>query len=167
MNSSTTTLRTLLEARRGEGRRFSLAEAVATIVPLCLDLQGRHGRGERVYVHPSCVAPGPDGLPRLEPTLAVLPTVPRDVVCLAPELQSTLAPGDAKASVVLTPEQQTEVDNFRRKAVETRRELKNVRKALRADTESLEFWTKVVNIGLMPLVITIAGIAFAIGRRRV
>ncbi len=99
MNTSSTTLRTLLEARRSEGRRFSLAEAVATIVPLSLDLQERHARGERLYVHPSCIAPGPDGLAKLSPKLAVLPQGARDRACLAPELQSTLAPGDAKASV--------------------------------------------------------------------
>ena len=90
---------TLLDARRTEGRRFALAEAVATIVPLSLDLQERHGRGERLYVHPSCIAPGADGLAKLAPKLAVLPQAARDRACLAPELQSTLAPGDAKASV--------------------------------------------------------------------
>jgi eukaryotic-like serine/threonine-protein kinase len=99
VNTSTTTLRTLLEARRAEGRRFALAEAVATIVPLSLDLQERHARGERLYVHPSCITPGPDGLARLAPKLATLPQAPRDRACLAPELQATLAPGDAKSSV--------------------------------------------------------------------
>jgi hypothetical protein len=99
VTTSTTTLRTLLEARRAEGRRFALAEAVATIVPLCLDLQERHARGERLYVHPSCIAPGPDGLAKLAIKLATLPQSPRDRACLAPELQSTLAPGDAKSSV--------------------------------------------------------------------
>jgi hypothetical protein len=99
VSSSTTTLRTLLEARRNAGQRFSLAEAVATIVPLSLDLQERHARGEKLYVHPSCVAPGPDGLAKLAVKLAVVPQAARDRACLAPELQSTLAPGDSKASV--------------------------------------------------------------------
>jgi hypothetical protein len=93
------TLRALLEARRSEGRRFALEEAVATLVPLCLDLQERHGRAERLYLHPACVAPGPDGQARLAAKFAVLPANPRDRACLAPELQSTLGPGDAKASV--------------------------------------------------------------------
>jgi hypothetical protein len=82
-------------------------------------------------------------------------------------LEKAKVGGDGKAATVsLTPEQQAEVDNFRKKVVDTRRELKNVRKELRSDTESLEFWTKVVNIALMPLIVTIAGLAFAIGRRR-
>jgi hypothetical protein len=93
------TLRALLDARRAEGRTFTLDEAVATIVPLCLDLKERHDRRERLYVHPSGVAPGPDGLAKLAPKLAIVPTNTRDRACLAPELQRTLEPGDAKASV--------------------------------------------------------------------
>jgi hypothetical protein len=94
-----TTLRTLLDARRNEGRRMSLEEAVAVIVPVALDLQERHARGERLYVHPSAIAPGPDGLARLNPRLAVVPTNQHDKHCLAPELQRTLEPGDAISSV--------------------------------------------------------------------
>lgn len=94
-----TTLRTLIEGRRAEGRRFSLDEAIAIIVPLCLDLKERHDRGERLYVHPGCIAPGGDGLARLAKELAVAPTNARDRMCLAPELQAALEPGDARASV--------------------------------------------------------------------
>jgi hypothetical protein len=64
-----------------------------------MDLQERHARGERLFVHPSCVAPGPDGLAKLALRAAILPSDPRDRACLAPEMQATLAPGDAKASV--------------------------------------------------------------------
>jgi hypothetical protein len=93
------TLRALLDARRNEGRRMSLDEAVAVIVPVCLDLQERHARGERLYVHPSAIAPGADGLARLNPKLAVVPTNQHDKHCLAPELQRTLEPGDQISSV--------------------------------------------------------------------
>jgi hypothetical protein len=93
------TLRSLLDARRDEGRRMSLEEAVAVIVPVCLDLQERHARGERLFVHPSAIAPGPDGIARLKPKLAIAPTNPADRHCIAPELQRTLEPGDACASV--------------------------------------------------------------------
>ncbi len=91
------TLRTLLDARRAENRSLSLEEAIATVVPLCMDLQERHNRGERVYVHPSAVAPGADGLARL--SRAIAPTDPRDRVCMAPELMATQVPGNARASV--------------------------------------------------------------------
>ncbi len=93
------TLRALLDARRNEGRRMSLDEAVAVIVPVCLDLQERHARGERLYVHPSGIAPGADGLARLNPKLAIVPTNQHDKHCLAPELQRTLEPGDQISSV--------------------------------------------------------------------
>jgi hypothetical protein len=92
-------LRTLIDQRVAQGQRFSLDEAIAIIVPLCLDLKERHDRGEQHYVHPSCIAPGADGLARLQPNLAVMPTVPHDRACVAPELQRTLAPGNARASV--------------------------------------------------------------------
>src|SRR6185437_4698551 len=96
---SNSTLRTLLDARRAEGRRMSLDEAVAVLVPVLMDLNERHARGERLYVHPSAIAPGSDGLARLDPRLAVAPTQATDRCCLAPELQRAPQPGDACASV--------------------------------------------------------------------
>jgi len=78
-------------------------------------------------------------------------------------LQRTKAPA---GGAILTAEQQAEIESFRKRAADTRRELKEVRRELRSDTESLEFWTKVVNIGAMPLLVAIAGIAIAIVRRR-
>jgi len=78
-------------------------------------------------------------------------------------LQRTKAPA---GGAILTAEQQAEIESFRKRAADTRRELKEVRRELRSDTESLEFWTKVVNIGAMPLLVAIAGVAIAIVRRR-
>lgn len=93
------TLRALLDGRRAEGRTMSVEEAIAVIVPVCLELQTRHGRGERLLVHPSSIAAGIDGVPRLEAEAAFPPAHPFDRHCLAPELQRTLEPGDACASV--------------------------------------------------------------------
>src|SRR5437763_535107 len=95
----TSTLRTLLDSRRAERRTLSLDEAIATIVPLTMDLQERHARGEKLWVHPSCVAPGADGLARIVPDRCKMPTDSRDRVCMAPELMQTLEPGNARASV--------------------------------------------------------------------
>ena len=78
-------------------------------------------------------------------------------------LQKGRGPG---AGAMLSAEQQSELENFRRKAAETRLALKEVRRELRSESEALQFWTKVVNISLMPLLVAIAGIAFAILRRR-
>ncbi len=93
------TLRTLLETRRVEGRRLTLEEAIAVVVPLCLDLQERHQRGERLLVHPSAIAPGADGIARLDPAIAGPPSYPLDRACLAPEVTRTFEPGDSCSSV--------------------------------------------------------------------
>jgi hypothetical protein len=76
---------------------MSMEEAIAVIVPICLELQERHARGERLLVHPSCIAPGEDGVPRL--VAQTPPSSTFDRHCLAPELQRELEPGDACASV--------------------------------------------------------------------
>lgn len=76
--------------------------------------------------------------------------------------------GDAKdkGPVVLSPEQQVEVDNFRKRSVEAKKELKELRRNLREETESLEFWTKVVNIGAIPLLVILLGAGVALSRRK-
>ena len=72
----------------------------------------------------------------------------------------------AGTSTILTPEQQAEIDNFRKRTIETRTELKEVRKNLRVETDTLQFWTKVVNIGLIPLLVALTGLALAFAKRR-
>ena len=83
------------------------------------------------------------------------------------ELQKAQGPA-GKSAQLLTPEQQTEIERFRRTVAEARLQLKEVRKNLRQDAESLVFWTKVANIALMPLLVALAGLAVALvaGRRR-
>ena len=69
-------------------------------------------------------------------------------------------------SAILTPEQQTEVENFRKKAADAKRDLKELRKNLRVESETLQFWTKLVNIGAIPLLVVILGLGLALARRR-
>jgi ABC-type uncharacterized transport system involved in gliding motility auxiliary subunit len=69
-------------------------------------------------------------------------------------------------SSIMSAEQQVELDNFRKTAMETRRVLKDLRKNLRVETDRLQFWTKVINIGLVPLLVAIAGLALALVKRR-
>jgi len=96
---SSKTFRSILEARRAENRRLSLDDAIAVLVPVCVDLKARHDRGESLYVHPSAIASGPDGMMRVHPALAVPPTVHRDRAALAPELVKSNSAGNARASV--------------------------------------------------------------------
>lgn len=81
------------------------------------------------------------------------------------KLQALQKTGAAKSAEILTPEQQAELESFRKKVVETRRELKDVRKNLRQDAESLVFWTKVANIAVMPILVALAGLVVALVRR--
>jgi ABC-type uncharacterized transport system involved in gliding motility auxiliary subunit len=76
--------------------------------------------------------------------------------------------GDAKdkSSVVLSPEQQVEVDNFRKRSTETKKDLKELRRNLRQDADALEFWTKVVNIGAIPILIIVIGALVGLARKR-
>jgi ABC-type uncharacterized transport system involved in gliding motility auxiliary subunit len=81
------------------------------------------------------------------------------------ELQKAQGSGAGKSAQILTAEQQAELERFRRTVAETRLALKEVRKNLRQDAESLVFWTKVANIALMPLLVALAGLLVAFIRK--
>ncbi len=81
------------------------------------------------------------------------------------ELQKAQGSGAGKSAQILTPEQQAELERFRKTVAETRLALKEVRKNLRQDAESLVFWTKVANIALMPLLVALAGLLVAFIRK--
>ena len=74
--------------------------------------------------------------------------------------------GDAKSAQILTAEQQGELDRFKKRLLETRRELKVLRKDLRQDAEALQFWTKVANIAVVPALVALFGIGLAVIRQR-
>ena len=83
------------------------------------------------------------------------------------ELQKAQGPG-GKSAQLLSPEEQAEIERFRKTVAEARLALKEVRKNLRQDAESLVFWTKVANIALMPMLVALIGLMVALvaGRRR-
>jgi ABC-type uncharacterized transport system involved in gliding motility auxiliary subunit len=74
--------------------------------------------------------------------------------------------GAAKGAQILTPEQQAELERFKKTYVETNLALKELRKNLRQDAEALVFWTKVANIALMPLLVALLGLLIALIRKR-
>jgi len=97
------------------------------------------------------------------------------IQALEAELQKTTAKlqelqkaqgGAGKGSQIMTPEQQAELERFRKTVAESRLALKEVRKNLRQDAEGLVFWTKVANIALMPLLVALFGLGLALYRRR-
>ncbi len=73
---------------------------------------------------------------------------------------------DASQKLIISPEQEKEVARFREQKSTIDHELKQVRKNLRADIESLGNTLKAVNIFLMPFCVAIAGLLFAFNRRR-
>jgi ABC-type uncharacterized transport system involved in gliding motility auxiliary subunit len=80
------------------------------------------------------------------------------------ELQSAKAGNDQK--FILSPEQQKELANYQKTAAEANKDLRLTQKKLRKETDSLEFWTKVVNIGAMPVLVAMTGIVLAIYKRK-
>jgi hypothetical protein len=91
-------LRAALETRRARGERYTLAEATAVLVPLCVDLAQHHDAGQEFFLTPSVVRIE-GGAPRINLASArEAPTLPRDKSCLAPEERQG-KPGNARASV--------------------------------------------------------------------
>lgn len=68
--------------------------------------------------------------------------------------------------IILSPEQQAEIEKFRQEKVETRKELRNVQHQLRKDIEGLGRTVKLVNIWLMPAAVGIAALALGAWRAR-
>ena len=94
-----------------------------------------------------------------------LETSLRDTQTKLNELQKTKA-GEGGQRFILSPEQQAEIANFRKKEADSKVMLKQERKKLRIGVESLETKTKWMNILIMPLLVTIAGIFLALNRRK-
>ncbi|MCL2103894.1 MAG: GldG family protein [Kiritimatiellaeota bacterium] len=59
---------------------------------------------------------------------------------------------------ILSKEQQAALEQFRKQEVETRKQLKNVRKNLNRDIERLGLRLKLVNIALVPLMVIVFGV---------
>ena len=79
------------------------------------------------------------------------------------ELQQTKQNGQ---QFILSPEQQQEISNFRKKEASIKTQLKDERRKLRAEIDSLETRLKWINIAAMPALVAFSGIFLAIGRRQ-
>jgi ABC-type uncharacterized transport system involved in gliding motility auxiliary subunit len=80
------------------------------------------------------------------------------------ELQTAKAGNDQK--FILSPEQQKELENYQKTVADANKDLRLTQKKLRKETDSLEFWTKVMNIGTMPVLVAATGIVLAIYKRK-
>ena len=79
------------------------------------------------------------------------------------ELQAARSDGN---SLLMSPEQQAEVQRFLDEQVRIRQELRGVRRNLDADIDTLGAWLKAINIALVPIVLTIIALGVGVVRRR-
>jgi ABC-type uncharacterized transport system involved in gliding motility auxiliary subunit len=73
---------------------------------------------------------------------------------------------DATQKFVLSKEQEEEIHNFKEERLRINHELKLVRRHLRSEIESLGTKIKFANIFLMPLLVSVAGIGYALYKRK-
>jgi ABC-type uncharacterized transport system involved in gliding motility auxiliary subunit/ABC-type transport system involved in cytochrome c biogenesis permease component len=95
-----------------------------------------------------------------EQKIHVLETQQRETDRKIKELQAHKE-GNEQQNLILSPDQQKELENYQKTRIEVSRDLKQLRKNLRKDTDALEFWTKVMNIGGMPTLVAFSGLALA------
>lgn len=69
-------------------------------------------------------------------------------------------------AVLLSEEERAAADKFRADMLNTRRELRDVKLALRRDIDRLDGWLKFANIGLIPLAIGFGGLGWSLWRTR-
>ena len=73
---------------------------------------------------------------------------------------------DKNQRFILSPEQQAELEKFRKKESEARTVLKKTQKDLRREVDQLEIRVKWWNIFAMPLGVTACGILLAVYKRK-
>jgi hypothetical protein len=74
---------------------------------------------------------------------------------------------DQSGGRAMVSKQQTEtIDQFRSDLLATRKELRGVQQNLRSDSQTLEAWTKFVNIALIPILVAIAAVIVGVARTR-
>jgi ABC-type uncharacterized transport system involved in gliding motility auxiliary subunit/ABC-type transport system involved in cytochrome c biogenesis permease component len=97
-----------------------------------------------------------------EEKVQVLETKQREMQQKVKELQMRPAgPDGQEQNVILSPEQEKELEKYQQALVDIGKDLKQVRKNLRKDTDALEFRTKIFNIGAMPLAVAMSGLGLA------
>ena len=93
------------------------------------------------------------------------------------ELQNRLQQTEAKlselqsqrndqSSLTLSPEQEAAVKTFTAEKAQVRKELRETQRGLDVDINRLNTWLKVINIGIAPLLVAIAGVVVLSMRRR-
>jgi gliding motility-associatede transport system auxiliary component len=72
---------------------------------------------------------------------------------------------EQSSGVILTAEQQAEIDDFRAEMIGLRQELRAVQRSLRQDVETLSTWVKALNIWAVPILVALFAIGLAAARK--
>jgi ABC-type uncharacterized transport system involved in gliding motility auxiliary subunit len=72
---------------------------------------------------------------------------------------------EQSSGVILTAEQQAEIDDFRAEMIGLRQELRAVQRSLRQDVEDLASWVKVIKIWTVPILVALFAIGLAAVRK--
>jgi len=73
---------------------------------------------------------------------------------------------DSGNMLTLSPEQVLELNKFQDQKLSIRKQLRDVQHQLNQDIDQLDMWLKLINIALVPVLLTIFAIAMAVYRRR-
>jgi ABC-type uncharacterized transport system involved in gliding motility auxiliary subunit len=68
------------------------------------------------------------------------------------------------SGVAFSQKEREAVETFRAEMLATRRELREVKRALRSDIDALDGWLKFANIALVPLMIVVGGVGWSLAR---
>jgi ABC-type uncharacterized transport system involved in gliding motility auxiliary subunit len=96
-----------------------------------------------------------------EEKIRVLESKQHEMERVINELETHKGSG-GQEQMILTPDQEAELESYQATRVQVAKDLKEVRKNLGKDTEALEFWTKIINISAMPAIVAISGLALAV-----
>lgn len=82
------------------------------------------------------------------------------------KLRELQASREDSSTLLLSPDQQAELERFREERLRIRKELRQVQRGLDQSIEDLGTWLKVINIGLVPLLISVLSLLLVAWRRQ-
>ncbi len=80
------------------------------------------------------------------------------------EIQRKRPDAPENGAIILTDDQKKELETLRAETVETKKQQRKVQFNLRQDVENLGSWIKVINVGLVPVVVMLIALLWAIAR---
>ena len=108
---------------------------------------------------------------REESCLSIVRQVEQDLQAQLQQIEMQLAElqnqqGDGADVITLTPEVEAKLLQFQQEKLTIRKKLRDVQHQLNKDIEQLDFTLKLINIALVPLLLTVFVIVVALVRRR-